>query len=56
MAPKRRSLRGKGPTPKAEERTWHKAYKEKTIREKRKAANPYLAAKKRGEERRKEAE
>lgn len=56
MAPKRRSLRGKGPTPKAEERTWHKAYKEKAIREKRKAANPYLAAKKRGEERRKEAE
>ncbi|MBQ1299470.1 MAG: 23S rRNA (guanosine(2251)-2'-O)-methyltransferase RlmB [Aeriscardovia sp.] len=56
MAPKRRSLRGKGPTPKAEDRTWHKAYRDKSLREKRKAANPYLAAKKRGEARRKEAE
>ena len=56
MVPKRRSLRGKGPTPRAEERTWHKAYKEKELREKRKAANPYLAAKKRGEEKRKGAE
>ena len=49
-------MRGKGPTPKSEDRTWHKAYKEKVQREKRKAANPYLAAKRRGEERRKSAE
>lgn len=56
MTTKRRSLRGKGPTPKAEERTWHKAYKEKSLREKRIAANPYLAARKRGKEKRKEAE
>ena len=56
MVPKRRSLRGKGPTPKSEDRTWHKAYKEKLQREKRMAANPYLAAKRRGDERRKSAE
>lgn len=56
MVPKRRSLRGKGPTPKSEDRTWHRAYREKVQREKRMAANPYLAAKRRGEERRKGAE
>lgn len=56
MAPKRRSLRGRGPTPKAEERTWHKAYRERSLREKRMTANPYLAARKRGKERRRESE
>ncbi|MDY5132086.1 23S rRNA (guanosine(2251)-2'-O)-methyltransferase RlmB, partial [Actinotignum timonense] len=33
----RRRLEGKGPTPKAEERVYHKAYKEKQVRDARKA-------------------
>ena len=36
----RRSLEGRGPTPKAEERTYHKAYKAKQAAQRRGAAQP----------------
>lgn len=36
----RRSLEGRGPTPKAEERTYHKAYKAKQAAAKRQGSNP----------------
>lgn len=43
----RNSLRGKGPTPKAEDRVYHKAYKEKQATNRRKMADPRLAARRR---------
>lgn len=43
----RNKLRGKGPTPKAEDRTYHKAYKAKKISERRRASDPRLAARRR---------
>lgn len=43
----RGALRGKGPTPKAEDRVYHVAHKRKLEREKREQADPRLAAKRR---------
>ena len=43
----RNALRGKGPTPKAEDRVYHKAYKEKQAINRRKMADPRLAARRR---------
>ncbi len=43
----RNALRGKGPTPKAEDRVYHKAYKAKQATNRRKMANPRLAARRR---------
>ena len=43
----RNALRGKGPTPKAEDRVYHKAYKEKQVTNRRKMADPRLAARRR---------
>ncbi|MFT8593097.1 MAG: 23S rRNA (guanosine(2251)-2'-O)-methyltransferase RlmB [Bifidobacterium sp.] len=43
----RSKLRGKGPTPKAEDRTYHKAYKAKKASERRNASDPRLAARRR---------
>ena len=43
----RNKLRGHGPTPKAEDRVYHKAYKEKKVAERRKMADPRLAARRR---------
>ncbi|MDK6820522.1 23S rRNA (guanosine(2251)-2'-O)-methyltransferase RlmB, partial [Klebsiella pneumoniae] len=43
----RNKLAGKGPTPKAEDRVYHKAYAAKKAADKRKAADPRLAAKRR---------
>lgn len=43
----RNALRGKGPTPKAEDRVYHKAYKAKQVADRRKAADPRLAARRR---------
>lgn len=43
----RGALKGRGPTPKAEDRTYHKAYKDKKRTERRQAADPRLAAKRR---------
>ena len=43
----RNALRGKGPTPKAEDRVYHKAYKEKQATNRRKMADPRLAARRR---------
>ena len=43
----RNSLKGKGPTPKAEDRVYHKAYREKKVAERRKMADPRLAARRR---------
>ena len=43
----RNKLRGHGPTPKAEDRVYHKAYKEKKAVERRKMADPRLAARRR---------
>lgn len=40
----RKALRGKGPTPKAEDRVYHKAYFEKKAAEKRRRSDPRLAA------------
>jgi 23S rRNA (guanosine2251-2'-O)-methyltransferase len=40
----RRGLSGHGPTPKAEDRVYHKAYKERKDRERREFADPRLAA------------
>lgn len=45
----RNSLRGKGPTPKAEDRVYHKAYKAKQAANRRKAADPRLAARRRAD-------
>ncbi|WP_317642904.1 23S rRNA (guanosine(2251)-2'-O)-methyltransferase RlmB [Bombiscardovia apis] len=45
----RLKLRGKGPTPKAEDRVYHKAYKAKQENLKRQAADPRLAARRRAE-------
>ncbi len=36
----RRSLEGRGPTPKAEDRTYHKAYKQKQAAQRRQASQP----------------
>ena len=36
----RRGLEGKGPTPKAEDRTYHKAYKQKQAAQRRQASQP----------------
>lgn len=47
----RKSLRGHGPTPKAEDRVYHKAHKAKVAREKRQAASPRLAAQRRADRR-----
>ena len=44
----RNALRGKGPTPKAEDRVYHKAYKAKQATNRRKMADPRLAARRRG--------
>ena len=43
----RYSLRGKGPTPKAEGRVYHRAYKAKKQAEKRQRSAPRLAARRR---------
>ena len=43
----RRGLEGKGPTPKAEDRVYHKAYKAKKQAEKRQRSDPRLAARRR---------
>ena len=43
----RNALRGKGPTPKAEDRVYHKAYKAKKAADRRKMADPRLAARRR---------
>lgn len=43
----RNKLRGKGPTPKAEDRVYHKAYKAKKEAEKRMRSDPRLAARRR---------
>lgn len=43
----RNALRGHGPTPKAEDRVYHKAHKAKVAADKRRAADPRLAAKRR---------
>ncbi|NEG69956.1 23S rRNA (guanosine(2251)-2'-O)-methyltransferase RlmB [Bifidobacterium choloepi] len=40
----RNALRGKGPTPKAEDRVYHKAYRDKKAADKRKRSDPRLAA------------
>ena len=40
----RRRLEGKGPTPKAEDRTYHPAHKRKVKREAREAQEPRLRA------------
>lgn len=45
----RAKLRGKGPTPKAEDRVYHKAYKAKQKNLKRQAADPRLAARRRAD-------
>lgn len=43
----RSTLKGRGPTPKAEDRVYHKAYREKKAKDRRLAADPRLAAKRR---------
>ena len=43
----RNALKGKGPTPKAEDRVYHKAYKAKKAADRRKMADPRLAARRR---------
>ena len=43
----RSKLRGHGPTPKAEDRVYHKAYREKKAAERRKISDPRLAARRR---------
>ena len=43
----RNKLRGHGPTPKAENRVYHKAYKAKQAADRRRAADPRLAARRR---------
>ncbi|KFF31789.1 23S rRNA (guanosine(2251)-2'-O)-methyltransferase RlmB [Bifidobacterium bombi] len=43
----RNALKGRGPTPKATDRTYHKAYKAKVANERRQFADPRLAARRR---------
>ena len=43
----RNALKGKGPTPQAEDRVYHKAYKAKKAADRRKMADPRLAARRR---------
>ncbi|MCO6559240.1 MAG: 23S rRNA (guanosine(2251)-2'-O)-methyltransferase RlmB [Bifidobacterium sp.] len=43
----RNALKGRGPTPKAEDRVYHKAYRAKKQNEKRRFADPRLAARRR---------
>ncbi|MBW3092782.1 23S rRNA (guanosine(2251)-2'-O)-methyltransferase RlmB [Bifidobacterium sp. 82T10] len=43
----RNALRGKGATPKAEDRVYHKAYRAKKVADRRKMADPRLAARRR---------
>lgn len=43
----RSSLQGKGPTPKAEDRVYHKAYKAKKVNARRVASDPRIAARRR---------
>ena len=43
----RNKLKGYGPTPKAEDRVYHKAYKAKKAAERRQMADPRLAARRR---------
>ncbi|RSX52182.1 RNA/rRNA methyltransferase protein [Bifidobacterium goeldii] len=43
----RNKLKGYGPTPKAEDRVYHKAYKAKKVAERRQMADPRLAARRR---------
>ena len=43
----RNKLRGHGPTPKAEDRVYHKAYRERKAAERRQMADPRLAARRR---------
>lgn len=45
----RNALRGKGPTPKAEDRVYHKAYRAKKAAQRRQAADPRLAARRRAD-------
>lgn len=45
----RRALRGRGPTPKAEDRVYHKAYKAKKAKERTLRADPRLAARRRAD-------
>ncbi|PST48467.1 23S rRNA (guanosine(2251)-2'-O)-methyltransferase RlmB [Bifidobacterium callitrichos] len=45
----RNALRGKGPTPKAEDRVYHKAYRAKKVADRRKLADPRLAARRRAD-------
>ena len=45
----RNALRGKGPTPKAEDRVYHKAYAAKKAADRRRAADPRLAARRRAD-------
>lgn len=45
----RKSLRGHGPTPKAEDRVYHKAYKAKVAHDRRMAADPRAAARRRAD-------
>ena len=45
----RNALRGKGPTPKAEDRVYHKAYAAKKAADRRKMADPRLAARRRAD-------
>lgn len=44
---RRKALRGRGPTPKAEDRVYHQAYKKKMARERSLASDPRLAAQRR---------
>ena len=45
----RKSLRGHGPTPKAEDRVYHKAHKAKVAHDRRMAADPRAAARRRAD-------
>ncbi len=45
----RNALRGKGPTPKAEDRVYHKAYAAKKAADRRKMSDPRLAARRRAD-------
>ena len=43
----RNALKGRGPTPKAEDRTYHKAYRDKKASERRRVSDPRIAARRR---------
>ena len=43
---RKRGLAGRGPTPKAEDRTYHKAYKSKQAAERRQQGRPHIPGKK----------